>query len=55
MVVDGELVLLTVATHSGGGTEIQAFTDDINTMMTTLGGGYQLTEIDLSKYAKVAA
>jgi hypothetical protein len=51
MVIDGELVILTVLTCSGYGTDLQAFTDDINTMMTTLGGGYQLTPIDLSKYA----
>ena len=50
-VVDGELVLLSVLTSSSNGSDIQAFTDDINTMMTTLGGGYQLTPIDLSKYA----
>ena len=51
MVIDGELVILTVITGGESGTDIQAFTDDINARMTALGGGYQLTPIDLSKYA----
>ena len=50
MVIDDELVILTVTTGNGG-DDISYYQDDINTMMTTLGGGYQLTPIDLSKYA----
>ena len=53
MVIDGELVLLTVITGAANGTDIQGFSDDINTMMTSLGGGYQLTAIDLSEFVKV--
>lgn len=30
-----------------------AFIDDLNTAMTTLGGGYQLTEVDLSGFANL--
>jgi hypothetical protein len=32
------------------GTSIQYHHDDVNTIMKNLGGGYQLTEMDLSKY-----
>lgn len=52
-IINDELVLLTVFTYGYGnplGTEITQFKADINTMMTTLGGGYQLTEIDLSDF-----
>jgi hypothetical protein len=50
LIIDGELVIITVWTFggSGGGTSILYHKDAINTMMTTLGGGYSLTEIDLS-------
>lgn len=52
LIIDGELVLLAVWTFGGGGsgTNIMLQKDAINSMMTTLGGGYQLTEIDLSGY-----
>ena len=50
LIIDNELVIITVWTFggSGGGTSILYHKDAINTMMTTLGGGYSLTEIDLS-------
>lgn len=51
--INGELVLLTVATfgNEGAGTSVTAFIDDVNAAMTTLGGGYQLTEADVSGFA----
>lgn len=50
--VNGDMVLLTVLTtgNAGTGTSVTAFASDINTAMTTLGGGYQLTEIDVSSF-----
>lgn len=52
-IINGELVLLTVATSggAGSGTSVTKFIADINTMMTQLGGGYQLTQIDISSFA----
>jgi hypothetical protein len=51
-VIDNELVFLFVFTFggAGSGTSIQYHHDDVNTIMNNLGGGYQLTEMDLSKY-----
>ena len=45
-------VLLTVWTRplAGSGTSVTAFKADINQLMSGLGGGYQLTEVDLSSY-----
>jgi hypothetical protein len=52
LIVNDQLVLLTVWTYGGAGSG--TFTTPqiaaINAMMTTLGGGYQLTEIDLSGF-----
>lgn len=50
--INGELVLLTVWSRGGGGqgTSVSAFKTEINAAMTTLGGGYQLTEVDLSAF-----
>jgi len=52
LIIDDELVIITVWTFggAGGGTSILYHKDAINTMMTTLGGGYSLTEIDLSGF-----
>lgn len=52
LVVNGQLVLLTVWTYggSGSGTSIMAFKSAINTAMTTLGGGYTLTNADFSGF-----
>lgn len=51
--IDGSLVLLTVwtgAENGGVGTSLAAYRTEINDAMTTLGGGYQLTEVDLSGF-----
>ena len=57
VVLNNELVLLTVWTSpkvgGGMGTTIVSFKDDINLMMSQLGGGYQLSEINLSGYQKI--
>lgn len=52
LIINDELVIITVWTFGGGGsgTSILVHKDAINTMMTTLGGGYSLTEIDLSGF-----
>lgn len=52
IVINGEAVLLTVLTYggAGGGTELPPRISELNAMMTTLGGGYQLTEADLSGF-----
>jgi len=53
--INGEMVLLTVMTNGGqgSGTSISAYIDDINAAMTTLGGGYQLTPVDISTFPDV--
>jgi hypothetical protein len=53
--INGDLVILTVwSTGIGGsGTSIAAFKSEINTIMTNLGGGYQLTEVDLSGFSNL--
>lgn len=50
--IDSKLVLLGMATYAnyGAGTSIVPFKSEINVAMATLGGGYALTEIDLSSY-----
>jgi hypothetical protein len=50
--IGSELVVLCVMTTGGpgAGTSITAFIPEINAAMTTLGGGYQLTPVDLSTY-----
>jgi hypothetical protein len=50
--VNGLPVLLTVWTYggAGSGSSVRAQKTAINAMMTQLGGGYQLTEIDLSGF-----
>lgn len=55
LMLDDEPILLTVW-HAGGygnGTSIAAIKDDINAMMNQLGGGYQLSEYDLSGYKRL--
>jgi hypothetical protein len=51
-VINNTPVILAVLTSGGygAGTSICYHKTAINTMMTTLGGGYQLTEIDLSGF-----
>lgn len=55
--IGDHLVLLTVWTYGGpgSGTSVRAHKAQINTMMTQLGGGYQLTEVDLSAWPSYAA
>lgn len=50
--INGNLVLLTVISTGGPGTgtSITPFIGDINAAMTALGGGYQLTTVDLSSF-----
>ena len=50
LIINGTLVLLTVWTFggAGSGTNILSEKTAINTMMSTLGGGYSLTEVSLS-------
>jgi hypothetical protein len=52
VLINGEPVLLGVTTGGGTstGTLISEEITAVNTMMTTLGGGYQLTAIDLSAF-----
>jgi hypothetical protein len=52
LIINGTLVILTVWTYGGAGTgtNILQQKTDINTMMNTLGGGYSLTEVDLSGF-----
>jgi hypothetical protein len=51
-IINGQLVLTTVWTYGGGGTgtSINYHRAEINAIMTALGGGYQLTPIDLSGF-----
>jgi len=55
LILNQQLVLLSVWTYgdAGAGTSVTAFKDDLNQLMTDLGGGYQLTEIDLSKFSSL--
>ncbi|MEN9841224.1 MAG: hypothetical protein RL376_1024, partial [Verrucomicrobiota bacterium] len=52
LIINGQLVLLTCWTYGGGGsgTSVHNQKAAINTLMTTLGGGYQLTPVDLSAF-----
>lgn len=53
-IIGNELVFLTLWTYGDGGVgsgrKVWEFIDEINSALTTLGGGYSLTEIDLSSY-----
>ncbi len=55
LVISGMPVLLTVWTGpgAGNGTSIVALKDDINSIMIELGGGYQLTPINLSGFTTI--
>jgi len=52
LIVNNQLVLLTVWTGggAGSGSSVRYHRDEINAIMTTLGGGYQLTSVDLSSF-----
>ncbi len=53
MILNGQLVLLTVWTSGGGGTGffMTAYLSQIDSAMAALGGGYSLTPVDLSPFA----
>ena len=51
LVINNQLVVLNLATYSSlVGTSLMPHKDVMNAMMTTLGGGYQVTEVDLSSF-----
>ena len=52
IVVNNQLVVINTLTYggAGAGTFVSAHIGAINNMMTSLGGGYQLTEVDLSGF-----
>ena len=51
-IIDGQLVLLATFFQPTGGPFATYYHTEINAAMTTLGGGYQLTDIDLSSFAE---
>lgn len=53
IILNGQLVLLTVYTYNGSGSGwfIPGYIDQINSAMATLGGGYSLTQVNLSPFA----
>lgn len=53
LIINNQLVILTVATfgNAGMGTSILYHKNTINSMMSSLGGGYSLSEIDLSSFS----
>lgn len=56
LVVAGQPVLLGVfrTGGAGGGSFISYYTTEVNAAMTSLGGGYQLTPVDLSGFTNYA-
>lgn len=52
IIINGELIVIGTFTsgNAGGGTFVSDHINAINTMMSTLGGGYQLTQINLSSF-----
>jgi len=52
LIINDQLVVLNTWTYGGAGTgtNLVPHKDAINTMMTSLGGGYQLTEVDLGDF-----
>lgn len=52
LLINSQLVVLTTATSggAGSGTFVSYHRAAINTLMTSLGGGYQLTDADLSSF-----
>lgn len=51
LTINNELVILSVATGSVSGSFITAHMSQVNEVMSALGGGYQLTPIDLSNFS----
>jgi hypothetical protein len=50
LIINNQLVVLSVITGEGTGSFITGYISQINNIMNTLGGGYQLTPIDLSSF-----
>lgn len=50
MIIDGEMVFLGCHYNTGAIVSLHEYITEINAAMTTLGGGYQLTEVDLSGF-----
>jgi len=52
IILNRQLVLLTVYTYAGSGSGwfIPGYLDQINSAMAALGGGYSLTQVDLSPF-----
>ena len=52
IILNGQLVLLTVYTYGGAGSGwfIPGYLDQINAAMAALGGGYSVTTVDLSPF-----
>ena len=57
IILNGQLVLVTVFTYGGGGSGwfIPGYLSQINSAMEALGGGYSLTPVDLSPFASCLA
>jgi hypothetical protein len=49
-IIDGKLILLALATSTTAGTHVAPWHTAINAAMAILGGGYSLTDIDLSSF-----
>lgn len=56
LVINGQPVLVGVFTTggAGGGSFVSHYTNAVNAAMTSLGGGYQLTPVDLSGFTNYA-
>jgi hypothetical protein len=52
-IVNGELLLVGTHTWSGAGYTLSAVKASINTAMATLGGGYSITEPDISGFTSI--
>lgn len=50
ILIGEEIVLISLATGAGSGPGFHLFLDEINAAMTSLGGGYQLTTVDLTGF-----
>jgi hypothetical protein len=55
MLINNELILLGSHYTSTGIPQLTHYIDEINAAMTTLGGGYQLTTVDLSAFTNFAS
>jgi hypothetical protein len=51
VIINNQLVVLTTWTTPNAGTNLVPHKNAINTIMANLGGGYQLTEVDMSAFS----